>query len=387
MKNRALALAFISALLFSAVAATFSVSAAENFWITKAPMNTARVGAGVATVDGMIYVMGGSQRHFASDTEFFYVTINSTEAYNPATDTWTEKASMSTSRGDFGTAVYQNKIYCIGGKTLWKIDVNVTNVNEVYDTERDSWETKTPMPTGRYGIEANVVDGKIYLIGGWIQSESSSNIEKSNRVDIYDPVTDTWDTGSTIPTAVSGYASAVMDGKIYVISGVASGSTITNLTQIYDPKTDKWSLGIPIPMGVGNGAAGATTGTKAAKAIYVIGGSNATYPLSGQYTNQVYFPETNSWSVAASMPVDRAGLSVTVVNDTLYAIGGGHNIFTMDSAVVMLYTPFTSSSAGIEPFPTVPVVIAVLFFVAVVVVGAGLLCRKNHKKDNKLPNK
>jgi phage shock protein PspC (stress-responsive transcriptional regulator) len=35
------------------------------------------------------------------------------------------------------------------------------------------------------------------------------------------------------------------------------------------------------------------------------------------------------------------------------------------------YTPFTSSSAGIEPFQIVPIVIAVLVLVAVVV-GAGL---------------
>jgi N-acetylneuraminic acid mutarotase len=378
MKNRAVALAFISALLFSVVAATFSVSAAENFWTTKAPMNTTRVGAGVATVNGMIYVMGGSQRHFTSDTAFFYVTINSTEAYNPATDTWTEKTSMPTSRSYFGTAVYQNKIYCIGGKTLWKIDVNVTNVNEVYDTESDSWETKTPMPVGRYGIVANVVDGKIYLIGGWIRSESSSNIEKSDRVDIYDTVTDTWTTGSPMPTAVAGYASAVMDGKIYVISGAATGSTITNLTQIYDTKTDKWSLGVPIPMGVCSAAAGATTGTEAAKAIYVIGGSNATYPLSGQYTNQVYFPETNSWSAAASMPVDRAGLSVTVVNDTLYAIGGGHNIFTMDSAVVMHYTPFIN--AKLEPFPTIPVVTVTIVVVAVIAVTVLVYFKKRKQQ-------
>jgi hypothetical protein len=52
-------------------------------------------------------------------------------------------------------------------------------------------------------------------------------------------------------------------------------------------------------------------------------------------------------------------------------MGGDHNIFTMDSTVVMQYTPFTNSIAGIEPFPIVPVVIAVLAVVAVVV-GAGL---------------
>jgi N-acetylneuraminic acid mutarotase len=379
MKNRALALAFISAILFSLTVAVTSASGAENSWATKASMHISRTGAGAAAVNGIVYVIGGSQRYNVTDTGFSYMSINATEAYNPATDTWSQKASMPTSRDGLGVAVFQGKLYCFGGRNVSKDYSISTNVNEVYDTETDSWETKTPMPTARSGLQANEVDEKIYLIGGRIETESSSIAETSAQVEIYDPVTDTWAIGSPIPTAVAGYASAVLDGKIYVISGVARGSTRTNLTQIYDPKTDEWSFGAPIPMSVTATAAGATTGTKAAKAIYVIGGSNATYPLSGQYTNQVYFPETNSWSMAASMPVDRAGLSVTVVNDTLYAIGGGHNIFTQDSAVVMHYTPFTSSIAGIEPFPIVPVVIAVLAVVAVVVVGAGLLYRKKHK--------
>jgi N-acetylneuraminic acid mutarotase len=376
MNRATLLVTLISVLLLSSTAAMTSVGGVENSWTTKASMNIAREGAGVAAVNGIVYVTGGTQRHNASETEFFYVTTNATETYNPATDTWTEKASMPTSRGDFGTAVYQNKIYCIGGKTLWKNDVNATNANEVYDTETDTWQTKTPMPTARYGIEANVVDGKFYLIGGWIQSESSSNVDKSAQVDIYDPLTDTWAIGSPMPTAVAGYASAVMDSKIYVISGVASGSTITNLTQIYDARIDKWSFGVPIPMGVNGAAAGATTGTEAAKAIYVIGGSNATYPLNGQYTNQVYFPDTSSWEMAAPMPIDRAGLSVTVVNDTLYVIGGGHNIFTMDSTVVMQYTPYIRSSAEMEPFPTIPVVVATVAVVALVTVGVLVYFKK-----------
>jgi N-acetylneuraminic acid mutarotase len=170
----------------------------------------------------------------------------------------------------------------------------------------------------------------------------------------------------------------VVDNKIYVISGVASGTIITNLTQIYDPRIDKWSLGAPIPMGVNDAAAGATTGTEAAKAIYVIGGSNATYPLNGQYTNQVYSPETNSWGAGASMPIDRAGLSVTVVNDTLYVIGGGHNIFTRDSTLVMQYTPFTN--AKLEPFPTIPVVAFSVAVVAVVAVGLLVYYFKKRKR-------
>jgi N-acetylneuraminic acid mutarotase len=349
----------------------FVCGAAENLWTTKASMHMSRTGAGAASVNGIIYVTGGSQRYFEKDNSFFYVTINATEAYDPATNTWTQKAPMPTSRDGFGTVVYQNKIYCIGGRTLWKNSENATRANEVYDTETDRWQTKTAMPTARYGIQANEVDGKIYLIGGWIQSESSSIADESAQTEIYDPLTDAWTTGSPMLTAVGGYASAVMDGKIYVISGVASGSTKTNLTQIYDPKTDRWSLGVPIPMSISSAAAGATTSGKAAKAIYVIGGSNDAYPLSGQYVNQVYFPETNSWVMAANMPIDRAGLALTVFNDTLYVMGGGHNIFTMDSTVVMQYTPLTNPILEIEPFPVIPVVIA--FVAAVVVIAVVIL--------------
>ena len=145
----------------------------------------------------------------------------------------------------------------------------------------------------------------------------------------------------------------MLDGKIYVISGVASGSTRTNLTQIYDPKTDEWSFGAPIPMSISSAAAGLTTGLNAAKAIYVIGGRNNIYPLSGQLVNQVYFSESESWFMAAQMPVDRSGLAMAVVNDTIFVMGGGHNIFTMDSTTVMQYTPLVNPIFKKEQFPII----------------------------------
>ena len=357
-----------SVLLFSLVVTMSTASGAENSWVTKSSMHFPRTGAAAAAVNGIVYVIGGSQRYNTLKNGFSYMSINSTEAYNPATDTWVEKTPMPTPRDGLGVATFEGKIYCFGGRNVSK-DYSISiNVNEVYDTETDSWETKTPMPTARSGIKASEVGEKIYLIGGSIESESSSIAERSAQVEIYDPVTDTWATGSPIPTAVGGYASAVLDGKIYVVSGVAIGSTRTNLTQIYDPKTDEWSLGAAIPMSVSSAAAGSTTGLNAAKAIYVIGGSNDTYTLNGQLANQVYFPEADSWFMAAQMPVDRAGLAVAVVNDTIFVMGGGHNIFTMDSTTVMQYTPLVNPIIEEEPFPIIPAVIAFVVVIAAVAI-------------------
>lgn len=369
MNKTTFAALVMSLFLFSLVAEMSPARGAENSWATKTSMQVSRTGAGTAAVNGIVYVMGGSQRYNVTGNEFSYRSINATEAYNPMTDIWSQKAPMPTSRDSFGTAAYQNRIFCIGGKSASKIEAtNCTGANEVYDTETNSWETRNPMPTPRYGLQANEVDGKIYLIGGWIQPESSTIAETSKKVEIYDPATDTWSNGSQIPTAVAGYSSAIVDGKIYVISGEASGSIKTNLTQVYDPETDKWSSGLPIPMSVSSAAAGAVTGADVATAIYVIGGSNAVYPLNGQFANQVFFLETNSWAEAAPMPVDRAGLALAVVNDTLFVMGGGHNIFTQDSAVVMQYTPLTNPIVETEPFQIEAAVVATLVVVAVVAI-------------------
>jgi hypothetical protein len=132
-------------------------------------------------------------------------------------------------------------------------------------------------------------------------------------------------------------------------------------------------------MSVSAAAAGATTGVNTAKAIYVIGGSNATYPLNGQFANQVYFLETHSWANAAPMPVDRAGLALVVVNDSIFVMGGGHNIFSQDSTTVMQYTPLVNPIIDKQPFPVIPVVIAFVVVIAVVAICVLVYSRKRKR--------
>jgi N-acetylneuraminic acid mutarotase len=55
----------------------------------------------VGVVDNKIYVLGGY------DEEWKVLRVN--EVYDPATNTWTTKAPIPTSRADFAIAVYQNK--------------------------------------------------------------------------------------------------------------------------------------------------------------------------------------------------------------------------------------------------------------------------------------
>lgn len=91
--------------------------------------------------------------------------VGTNEEYDPATDMWSFKKPMPTPREYFGIAVYQNKIYCMGGVSSigYYSNGSITGVNEVYDPATDTWETKASIPTPRRGLKANVVNGKIYL--------------------------------------------------------------------------------------------------------------------------------------------------------------------------------------------------------------------------------
>jgi N-acetylneuraminic acid mutarotase len=340
-KNVALLLVlfFLTATSIAVKPAMSSTDATENTWMSKASMQQARAGLGVAAVNGKIYAIGGSVENGV---------VGTNEEYDPATDTWTFKASMPTPREGFATAVYQNKIYCIGGIT----SSGVTGVNEVYDPATDTWENKASIQTVRAGPQANVVDGKIYFIGGYV-GDVISGYSYLNLNSVYDPETDSWATKASIPTAVSGRLSAVVDDKIYVFM------PNPNLNQIYDTKTDSWSLeGPPLPyFSMIYASAGATIGVNAPKRIYIIGDSGTL----------VYNPTNDSWTNGAAMPTDREGFGIAVVDDILYAIGGfigSYQDYPEDwmygpevtmCAANEQYTPFgygTSDPSYVSPSPS-----------------------------------
>ncbi len=286
----------------------------ENIWKKMSPMPTARSGHGLAVVNGKIYVIGGVS---------YTTSLSVNEMYDPATNSWTTMAPIPTARGYFGIAVYQDKIYVIGGMTGpgQMGAVLVTGANEVYDPATNTWQSKTQLPVPREQMQANMVNGKIYVIGG-TKCSGMLNYQSFNDNNVYDPENDSWTTAGVIPTASWCYASTVLDNKIYIIDGGAQKGA--NLA--YDLLNNNWHSGAAIPSKFFSlsPAAASTAGVFAPKRIYVMGGT--TGGLAGISINQAYNPNDDSWNVAASMPTARYDLAVATVNDTLYAIGGATGI-------------------------------------------------------------
>ncbi len=317
-----LVLVFLTA---SSVVVSIPVSGAaiaENTWETKAPMQQARGCLGVAVVNGKIYAIGGST--LAGTWPYNGGIVATNEEYDPATNTWSFKNPMPTPRKNFGIAVYNNKIYCIGGEETFKNDSEapLTNVNEVYDPATDMWETKESMPTPRSDLRANVVNGKIYLIGGY---DPNVHFEPgaSTHNEVYDPTIDSWFTKAPLLAAASNYASAVFEDKIYVIGGIIDKPWLRfDLNQIYNTRNDSWTYGAPLPQSYGGAAGVVTAGFLAPKRVYVFGEMREGFGDEHYYSVRSYDPENDSWASGAYMLTGRSGLGVAVLNDFMYAIGG-----------------------------------------------------------------
>ena len=294
-------------------------TASPDSWTTKKPMQEARGGLGVAVVNGKIYAIGGSKASGPYRPDAYaggFVGTN--EEYDPATDTWTTKASMPTPRDYFAIAAFKNKIYCIGGAVGFSVDdvsgfhSYVTSaVTEVYDTVTNTWVVKKSMPDDGMQIQAHVVDGKIFVMD-W------------SLVYLYDPEKDSWSEKTRMPPPYpwSSPVSAVIGKKIIVTGEFRVGWNYTSAQKvmIYDTETDSWSEGETGSVLVACGAAVATAGVNALHWVYVLGLDAGQYPAPS--TNQVYDPETNAWTAATAMATFRVDFGVAEVNDVLYAIGG-----------------------------------------------------------------
>jgi N-acetylneuraminic acid mutarotase len=294
-----------------------TLASSQGSWTSKSPLPKGRTELKAEAVNGRIYAIGG------------YVNLNVNEEYNPATDNWTTKSAMLTPRFAFAMAVYQNKIYCIGGFVGKEIggpyvETSVTGAIEAYNPITDSWETKNPMPLPRAQLQANVVDDKIYLMGGRTGGKNST--VALNQV--YDPLNESWITKAPMPYPVIKFASATAENKIYVIGGQDEFNDPSNLdvVQIYDTDADTWTLGTPIPTPVWLSAA-CTISDSGNSRIYLVGGQ----PIkTGSSTNivQIYAPERDYWEVGPSMLTARFDLAIASVDNAIYALGGtDHYIF------------------------------------------------------------
>jgi N-acetylneuraminic acid mutarotase len=255
-------------------------------------------------------------------------------------DTWTAKADMPTARIFPSTSMVNGKIYVIGGNPRGAAALHGMSTVEEYDPATDTWTTKAAMPTARHGLSTSVVNGKIYASGG---AQGNPQQGAISTVEEYNPAMDTWTAKADMPTARWGFSTSVVNGKIYAIGGSPGGvlcdlgvfSTVK--VEEYNPATDTWTRKADMP----TARFGLSTSVVNGR-IYAIGGARTCHVPAFSIVEE-YDPATDTWTRKAHMPTARLYFSTSAVDGMIYAIGGAGQATWAPIWTVEEYDPATDT--------------------------------------------
>lgn len=244
------------------------------YWTKATPATVARQELYPEVLNGKIYVVGGILNPATKFSAHF-------ESYDPVKDTWTVLRPLPEARHHIALSAVNGLLYGVGGFTGGFPDWRAQPTMFIYNPVSNTWTRGTDLPVARAeGISA-VVDNKIYLIGGRVRATENARIFNDHidsvRNEVFDPTTRRWSVLANAPTPRNSAASAVIDGKIYVVGGrkfiknADAGAPIRQVNvpnlEVYDPKLNRWETRSPMPQAQGGLAATSLNGK-----LYVFGG-------------------------------------------------------------------------------------------------------------------
>ena len=185
-------------------------------------------------------------------------------------------------------------------------DVN-TSI-EVYDFYGECWKRVEDMPVGRCTHGVGVIEGKVYVAGGW------ENGSPSHSVDVYNYRDNTWESVADMKTSRSRLGVAVLDNHIYAVGGYNDHLIQLSTAEVYNPISNQWK-NIASMSTKRRGVAVGVLGNK----LYAVGGWDGKSKLTSV---ERYSPTDNRWTRVSSLSSGRWCASVGVVGDVLYVVGG-----------------------------------------------------------------
>jgi len=212
------------------------VSALELPTESIATMNVPHQNGGVVADGGNLYVWTG----YSSGGRTSVL-----ESYDPATNLWINKSSVSGARNGIGEFVLNGSIYSVGGEK--SPSGSFTNTVYRYNIAGNSWQTLNPFPTNIWDPLSVVCGDTAYMIGG-----RHGYGVTYDHVYAYNATNDSWVSKANMPYSVYQASTVCYDNKIWVFGGdhktSESSNLYTNKVQIYDPALNTWSYGNDMPV-------------------------------------------------------------------------------------------------------------------------------------------
>ncbi|MGY8615267.1 Kelch repeat-containing protein [Bacillus velezensis] len=273
-------------------------------WVPKANLPESRTSAMTASVNGKIYVFGGTHNGVSTSTTY---------VYDPESNEWSNKNNMPIAVTSGSAVAVGEKIYIIGGVNAKSSSSEYLNTVLVYNTQNDTWKKEDNIPSEKPSYSSVVAVGKhIYVMGG--------AYENLSKIFCYDTESKIWSQKRDLPVPIGGATAQTFNGKIYIIGGANSilmpPKTTYDSIYEYDPETDIWLEKNKLLTGVQY-----TTSALLDGKIYILGGgSSSNKEVTSEV--QVYNPKDNSVTELKGFTNKRMAASAASIGSKLYIIGG-----------------------------------------------------------------
>ena len=147
------------------------------------------------------------------------------------------------------------------------------------------WQVRSPAPVPRSEVAAAEINGKIYLLGGYVKY--------GDMLEEYDPAKDSWGRRASLPKPLHHIGAAAVNGKIYLLGGYITGVGSVTTVYEYDPAVDRWSAKRPMPTPRDHHAVGVVNGK-----LYAIAGRITAITIAASQTTRNTMPKPTAGSRA-----------------------------------------------------------------------------------------
>jgi N-acetylneuraminic acid mutarotase len=207
------------------------------------------------------------------------------------------------------------------------------------------WKLAAPSPFARVESPTAVVDGKMYLFGGFTE-----DLDASNELDVYDPANDSWTRKKDMPARLT-HLNPAVDGNTIWFAGGFKGKhpgPVTAEVWKYDVAADAWSAGPPLPQRRAGGGL-----VVLQRRLHYFGGYKADRDTNAGDHWSLPLEGGNQWQREADLPDPRGHVSAAVLDGKIYALGGdhGHDITQIDVKSCHRFDPATKEWSQLAGLP------------------------------------
>jgi N-acetylneuraminic acid mutarotase len=240
-----------------------------NTWTRIADLPT-RVTHGGTAVDGTkVYICGGfvGTGPFLGQQDYGTTDV---WIYDAGTNAFSKAPALPAPRGSGACVRIGRELHFMGGVDLQRVDHADHWILDL-DHPEQGWKKSTPLPEPRNHFATAVVDGKIYVIGGQLGDDDATGAK--TNLWLFNPSTSTWQILPNLPQPMAHVTEAtiVHRGRILIFGGIAPGGSLIADVNAYNSRTGVWSKLTPLPAPRYTGDAAVIDDV-----IYFAGGTSAT---------------------------------------------------------------------------------------------------------------